>query len=1142
MALSKSTRIIILLAIDSVFFLIELIVGYAVHSLALVADSFHMLNDVLSLCVGLWAVKVANEKSSSKVYTYGWQRAETLGALVNGVFLVALCLSIFLDAIQRFVEPQTVSNPRLVLIVGCLGLASNIMGLFLFHEHGHSHGGHEHGHEDSNKLAAAEEGQSNSGPVDRDEHTHTVADQSGNVADVLPQNTIAGWSKTSNAAGSANGHGRKKSRAFSKHDEDASTATNSTSPIPARKSTSNTASRHSRHTSGSRSRFASADDINIHPASFRNDIIQASRLEDIESNPSEADDAEEALIDDEPATEDQPLLGHQKSNGSAKPDLGGVPKSKSYDHADHKHSQPQEESKGGHSHGDLNMRGVFLHVMGDALGNIGVIGSALIIWLTSFSWRYYADPAISLVITVIILGSAIPLCRAASRILLQAVPPGINIDDIQADIQVLPGVISCHHLHIWQLSDTKKIASLHVQIEFDFKGEGSARYMQLARAIRRCLHGYGIHSSTIQPEFCLDSTHRHTSGYNSEDEGHGSGRSQDFNSQSRGASKRGSGAPSIHSQPDACLLECGDECGDGKQCCTPNNQDECPGVPEVGVHTPRTVLLLIAWSLWPTLSWHHTDYYMRKSFTIIQDSLDPKTVFFLGDLFDGGREWLAPGTSGSDPRWRNYGEDYWIKEYKRFGNIFFNEWSRRASAGLHLDHRKMLVGLPGNHDLGLGSGIKIPVRRRFNAFFGDGNSVDVIGNHTFVSLDTVSLSAKRQQDSATGRQGEGANREIWGPVDEFLDNIKSEKSRVRDRAVRMQNNKVENDLMFHKVLDIRDSHVSKSVHTASSFNGSMPSVLLTHVPLYRAKDTACGPLRERSPPSTKPSKDGEYLDKDPGNAIRVEYGFQYQNVLTPDISKEIIDKIGDVRSVFSGDDHDYCEVLHRGYTSPSGGIREITVKAFSWAMGVRRPGFLLLSLWNPLDEMDQVIDQSSDDSNSNSADRQHRTIQTHLCLLPNQLSIFIRYLVLLVVTLFALLIRAARARKDVNEHANKAYTNGHVLPFTTKSHNPSTASANQSGLVVCSTAGRIRATSPYSFPGSKISDRTVKNYSGVSLHDDPLDERWGRGRSHDEDDDHSKRKSVAGSRLGRVWRDFRRGVLLVGFPVGIWWIYLAGKF
>jgi zinc transporter 1 len=72
MALTKSQRILILLGIDLVFFFIELIVGaFYAHSLALVADSFHMLNDVLSLCVGYWAVKVAGSRKRSKMYTYG---------------------------------------------------------------------------------------------------------------------------------------------------------------------------------------------------------------------------------------------------------------------------------------------------------------------------------------------------------------------------------------------------------------------------------------------------------------------------------------------------------------------------------------------------------------------------------------------------------------------------------------------------------------------------------------------------------------------------------------------------------------------------------------------------------------------------------------------------------------------------------------------------------------------------------------------------------------------------------------------------------------------------------------------------------------------------------------------------------------
>ena len=84
-----------------------------VHSLALVADSFHMLNDVMSLIVALYAIKLAAKQTKSSEYSYGWQRAEILGALINGVFLLALCLSIFLEAVQRFFEPQGIPHPML---------------------------------------------------------------------------------------------------------------------------------------------------------------------------------------------------------------------------------------------------------------------------------------------------------------------------------------------------------------------------------------------------------------------------------------------------------------------------------------------------------------------------------------------------------------------------------------------------------------------------------------------------------------------------------------------------------------------------------------------------------------------------------------------------------------------------------------------------------------------------------------------------------------------------------------------------------------------------------------------------------------------------------------------------------------------
>jgi len=211
------------------------------------------------------------------------------------------------------------------------------------------------------------------------------------------------------------------------------------------------------------------------------------------------------------------------------------------------------------------MRGVFLHVFGDALGNIGVIGTALFIWLTPYSWRFYADPVISLVITVIILCSALPLCRAASRILLQAVPTGLNVDDIKADILSLKGIIGCHHLHVWQLSDTKMVASLHVRVSLDIKGELSEEYMELARQIRRCLHGYGIHSSTIQPEFwCQDAARKRGKATNLPPEP-----STEDDSCSQEDTSSETHRKSDFADSSGCLLDCDDECGDGGKCCVP---------------------------------------------------------------------------------------------------------------------------------------------------------------------------------------------------------------------------------------------------------------------------------------------------------------------------------------------------------------------------------------------------------------------------------------------------------------------------------------------------------------------------------------------------------------------------------------------
>ena len=138
----KTGSVLSMLFMTSSFFLVEIIVGYATNSMALVADSFHMLSDIMSLIIGFFALRYSKRSQRTERNTFGWQRAEVLGALVNAVFLIALCFSILVESLKRIVEPESITNPILVLIVGTIGLVVNVIGLILFHRHGH---GHSHG-------------------------------------------------------------------------------------------------------------------------------------------------------------------------------------------------------------------------------------------------------------------------------------------------------------------------------------------------------------------------------------------------------------------------------------------------------------------------------------------------------------------------------------------------------------------------------------------------------------------------------------------------------------------------------------------------------------------------------------------------------------------------------------------------------------------------------------------------------------------------------------------------------------------------------------------------------------------------------------------------------------------------------------
>merc|ERR1719334_3060792 len=106
--------------------------------------SLCMLSDVLALVIGLFSVRISKKKTAKN--TFGWARAEVLGALVNAVFLLALCFSILVESMKRIIVPEDIERPVLLIVVGSIGLLINLVGLLVLGSHGHSHGGHGHSH------------------------------------------------------------------------------------------------------------------------------------------------------------------------------------------------------------------------------------------------------------------------------------------------------------------------------------------------------------------------------------------------------------------------------------------------------------------------------------------------------------------------------------------------------------------------------------------------------------------------------------------------------------------------------------------------------------------------------------------------------------------------------------------------------------------------------------------------------------------------------------------------------------------------------------------------------------------------------------------------------------------------------------
>lgn len=160
-----------------------------------------------------------------------------------------------------------------------------------------------------------------------------------------------------------------------------------------------------------------------------------------------------------------------------------------------------------HDHG-INARSAFLHVLGDAVASVAVLGGAGLMWLRpDLGW---VDPVLSLGIALLILWGAGRLVLEITHILMEAVPAHLDPGEVERAMGEADGVIAVHDLHIWTISSGLYALSAHVVVHAESMGRNDAILQDVKSRLRR---GYAIDHTTIQIESAeyahIDDVHEH---------------------------------------------------------------------------------------------------------------------------------------------------------------------------------------------------------------------------------------------------------------------------------------------------------------------------------------------------------------------------------------------------------------------------------------------------------------------------------------------------------------------------------------------------------------------------------------------------------------------------------------------------------
>lgn len=447
----KSRKIALFLLINTAYMVVEFVAGFMSNSLGLISDACHMLFDCAALAIGLYASYISRLPANSQ-FNYGRGRFEVLSGYVNAVFLVLVGALITLESFERILDPQEISTSSL-LSVSVGGLVVNMVGLVFFHEeHHHAHGGSGPCSHSHHSLAHAHHHD--------DHHSHEHGDKHQELEGVVHGCSEKSCSDHKDQCSvDMEGHKCHDHHHHPKndqHDHDHERVELHS---------------HNQH-------HANADDHHHHHHHHPHDHVGQC-------------DHDHSHANHHHHQNDHHVEPHNHSQHHV-----NVDDQHHHHRHDHDHDHPllgEKEKKHHHHHIDHNMQGIFLHVLADTMGSVGVVISTLLI---KYKGWLVADPACSIFISALIVASVIPLLRNSAEILLQRVPRSSEQDLKEAlnDVMKLKGVLGTQNLHVWSFTNTEVVGTIHLHVSAD------TDKASIKKQASHILHEAGIKDLSVQVE------------------------------------------------------------------------------------------------------------------------------------------------------------------------------------------------------------------------------------------------------------------------------------------------------------------------------------------------------------------------------------------------------------------------------------------------------------------------------------------------------------------------------------------------------------------------------------------------------------------------------------------------------------------